>query len=224
LGVIEHGAWLLLWGTLVGLDLVSVGQIMIARPLVAGTVAGLIMGDPVSAGTVAVIFELFALDMLPVGAAQYPDYGIGSVAAAATAARAPGVLGIGLAVCVGLGVAYLGDLGIRLLRRRNTADARRCQAALAAGDSHAIVGLHLRSLFRDGVRCVGLTAVGLAAAAGVHRWHLVTVSGAVLVMVVAIGAALGAGATGIMRLSGRRGDLWWLLSGLLVGAVVVAAL
>ena len=36
---------LLLWGTLVGLDLVSVPQIMIARPLVAGAGAGLILGD-----------------------------------------------------------------------------------------------------------------------------------------------------------------------------------
>jgi len=36
---------LLAWGTLVGLDLVSGPQIMIARPLVAGTVAGALAGD-----------------------------------------------------------------------------------------------------------------------------------------------------------------------------------
>jgi hypothetical protein len=38
-------ALLLGWGTLVGLDLVSVPQAMIARPLVAGTVAGWIASD-----------------------------------------------------------------------------------------------------------------------------------------------------------------------------------
>ena len=38
-------ASLLLWGTLVGLDLVSVPQAMISRPLVAGTVAGWLVGD-----------------------------------------------------------------------------------------------------------------------------------------------------------------------------------
>jgi mannose/fructose/N-acetylgalactosamine-specific phosphotransferase system component IIC len=36
---------LLLWGTLVGLDLVSVPQMMIARPIVAGPVAGALLGD-----------------------------------------------------------------------------------------------------------------------------------------------------------------------------------
>ena len=35
---------LLAWGTLVGLDLVTVSQTMIARPLVAGSVAGVILG------------------------------------------------------------------------------------------------------------------------------------------------------------------------------------
>src|SRR5207249_3368452 len=37
---LELQVWLLLWGTLVGLDLVSVPQMMIARPLVAGPIAG----------------------------------------------------------------------------------------------------------------------------------------------------------------------------------------
>jgi len=36
---------LLAWGTVVALDLVSVPQAMYARPVVAGTVAGLIAGD-----------------------------------------------------------------------------------------------------------------------------------------------------------------------------------
>ena len=36
---------LLVWGTLVALDLVSVPQAMLSRPLVAGTVAGWLAGD-----------------------------------------------------------------------------------------------------------------------------------------------------------------------------------
>ena len=40
---------LLIWGTLVGLDLVSVPQAMISRPLVAGAVAGAFAGDMVAA-------------------------------------------------------------------------------------------------------------------------------------------------------------------------------
>jgi len=37
---VEAQFFLLVWGTLVGLDLVSVPQAMIARPLVAGAVGG----------------------------------------------------------------------------------------------------------------------------------------------------------------------------------------
>ena len=72
---------LLLWGTLVGLDLVSVPQIMIARPLVAGAGAGLILGDLETGLRLGVLFELFQLDILPVGAARYPEYGPATVAA-----------------------------------------------------------------------------------------------------------------------------------------------
>ena len=76
-------ALLLLWGTVVGLDLVSVPQMMIARPLVAGTVAGLLVGDPETGLRLGVVFELFQFDILPVGAARYPEYGPPTVAAVA---------------------------------------------------------------------------------------------------------------------------------------------
>jgi hypothetical protein len=74
---------LLLWGTLVGLDLVSVPQAMISRPVVAGTVAGALAGDVEAGLRVGILFELFALDVLPVGAVRYPDYGPATVSAAA---------------------------------------------------------------------------------------------------------------------------------------------
>src|SRR5205807_2572076 len=51
---------LLVWGRLVGVDLVSLPQIMISRPLVAGTVAGLLAGDPVSGVIVGATLELVA--------------------------------------------------------------------------------------------------------------------------------------------------------------------
>jgi PTS system mannose-specific IIC component len=222
--VIPHWEWLLLWGTLVGLDLVSVGQVMIARPLVAGTIAALVVGDPVTGGMVAVILELFALDVLPVGATQYPDYGLGAVAAVAAVAGAPGVLGVGVAICVGLAMAYSGDVATRFVRHRNTADARRVRAALDAGDPRAIGAFHLRCLGRDALRGFAVTAAGLAVASAVQRWPFFSVEGAVLVTVVVIGAALGAGITGILRLSGQGGVFRWLLAGIVAGAVLVVAL
>ena len=154
-------ALLLLWGTVVGLDLVSVPQVMIARPFIAGTVAGAIVGDPASGALVGAVLELFALDVLPVGAVRYPDYGLGAVAAAATVAGAPGALGTGVGVAVGLVVAYFGQVGMSLVRRRNTSHVRRERLELDGGSVKAVHRVHLRGLARDALRAVLVTAVGL---------------------------------------------------------------
>lgn len=215
--MIENLGWLLLWGTVVGLDLVSGPQVMIARPIVAGTVAGLIVGDPGSGAMVGAILELFALDVLPVGAVRYPDYGQGAVAAAAATAGAPGVLGIGVAVAVGLIVAYLGEVGIQLVRRRNTADVRRHQAALDEGDAAVISMIQWRGVMRDGLRALTATAIGLLLAAAVYRWPSVTLRGAVFMSVVVLGTGLAAAASGVMRLGGRGIGQRWFALGVAVG-------
>ena len=87
---------LLVWGTFVGIDLVSLPQMMIARPLVAGAIAGTILGDIPTGLKLGVIFELLQYDILPVGAVRYPEYGPATVAAVATAHASAGVLGLGL--------------------------------------------------------------------------------------------------------------------------------
>ncbi len=212
---------LLAWGTLVGLDLVSVVQSMIARPLVAGTVSGLILGDPLAGATVGAILELFALDVLPVGAVRYPDYGIGTVAATATAAHAPGVLGTGIAVCVGLAIAYLGELSIRLVRHRNTMDVRRWSEELEAGDTPTIVKTQLCGVCRDTVRSLAVTVLGVLTAMGVYHWTPVTVEDTILVTVVVTGAALGAAAGGLIHAVGKGAGLRWFAVGLAAGLVWV---
>src|ERR671911_2712979 len=108
---------LLLWGTLVGVDLVSVPQAMISRPLVAGTVAGALAGDIEAGLRLGVLFELFALDVLPVGAVRYPDYGPATVAAVALAADSPWQFTLGLSAALGLAIAVLGGFTLQLVRR-----------------------------------------------------------------------------------------------------------
>ena len=217
----DHYEWLLVWGTLVGLDLVSVAQIMIARPFVAGTVAGLILGDPLAGGTVGMVLELFALDVLPVGVTRYPDYGIGAVAAAATAAGSPGALGTGIAVCVGLVVAYLGEVGIRVVRGGNTRDVRRHREHLDAGRLRTVWGLHARGLLRDVARSMLVTVIGLGLAVAVYLWPPVTRSGAVLVTLVLIGASIGAATSGVLQAVERHAVLRWFALGLVVGTLFV---
>ena len=142
-------AALLAWGTLVGLDLVSVAQTMLARPLVAGGITGLMLGDVGAGLRVGALLELFALDVLPVGAARYPDYGPPTVGATALAAGAPWELTLGLAGTIALIGAVLGGWSLQYVRRRNAAAIQRSTAALAAGESRAIRRLQYGGLARD---------------------------------------------------------------------------
>lgn len=211
---------LLAWGTLVGLDLVSAGQAMIARPLVAGTVAGAIAGDPLAGGMVGAALELFALSVLPVGGARFPDYGVGAVAGAAIAAGAPGIFGLGLGGAVGLAVAYAGEHGIQLVRRATTGDVHRQRARLDQGDPVTIAAVHRRGLARDAARAFVMTAVGLALAELV-RWLPVSVRGAVLLTAVVAGAGLGVGLAAGIQLAGGRARLRWVALGLAGGIALV---
>src|SRR5439155_494054 len=82
---------LLAWGTLVGIDLASVQQMMIARPLVAGVVSGAILGDVGTGLRLGVVFELLQHDIVHLGAVRYPEYGpatVAGVSAAHAAGRA----------------------------------------------------------------------------------------------------------------------------------------
>jgi mannose/fructose/N-acetylgalactosamine-specific phosphotransferase system component IIC len=209
------------WGLLVGLDLVSVAQVMIARPFVAGTVAGILLGDPSSGAIVGAALELFALDLLPVGGVRYPDYGPAAVAAAVTAAGAPGVLGLGPAVAVGLVVAYAGEWAMQWTRWLNSRDVQRCRAGLDAGEPASIAGVQLRGIVRDAGRALGVTLLGLALAAVVRRWLPLDVRAVVLVGTVAVGAALAVGTVGALRLGGRGKASAWLAGGLVIGGLWV---
>lgn len=214
--------WLLLWGTIAGLDLASVGQVMVGRPLVAGVVAGLLVGDPSAGALVGVTMELFALDLLPVGGARYPDYGPAAVAGVATAAGAPGLLGLGPAVAVALVVGYVGEVTVQLVRRRNSADVQRRRAELDAGDPAGIRRVQWRGIARDAARALAVTLAGLLLAAAVRRWLPLSLRGAVLVATVAVGAAVAAAVTGALRLGGRGRARAWLAAGILGGIAWVA--
>ena len=213
--------WLLLWGTWVGLDLVSVGQIMIARPLVAGTVAGMIAGDPVAGMTVGIVLELFAFEVLPVGATKYPDYGLGAVAGAAAAADAPAILGTGVGVAVGLLVAYVGGKAIHRVRIQIARDVERHSAQLEAGDRSAVVGIHFRGLARDAVRSVLVVGMGLLVVALIRSWAPLTVQGAVYLGIVTLGSAVAAAVMGIIKLAGHKSAQRWFVIGLIGGLVGV---
>ena len=213
---------LVLWGTVVALDLVSVPQAMLSRPLVAGTVAGWLVGDVEAGLRVGVVLELFALDVLPIGAVRYPDYGPATVAAVALAAGAPWELGLGLSVGLALVLAVLGGWSLQAVRRWNALSIQHRAAALAAGESRAIRRLQYAGLFRDAGRGALLTALGLVGAWALGRWAVLDRETAVGLTLVAIGAALSAVAGGAVRSAGRGARLRWLAAGVIAGTLLAA--
>lgn len=211
---------LLLWGTLVGLDLVSVPQAMISRPVVAGVVAGALAGDVEAGLRIGVLFELFALDVLPVGAVRYPDYGPATVSAVALGAGTPWELGLGVSAALGLVLAMLGGWSLQVVRRWNARAIQQRTAALAAGESRAIRWLQYGGVLRDALRGFTLTLAGLVLASTVTESVRLDRPTAVAFTLVAVGSGLAAAASSAFRGSGRGPRLKWLIAGLGIGIVL----
>ncbi len=217
-------ALLVVWGTVVALDLVSVPQALFSRPLVAGAVAGWIAGDPMSGLRVGVLFELFALDVLPIGAVRYPDYGPATVAAVVYATGLPWQTSLGVSAALGLGLAVLGGWSLQIVRRRNATAVQRRAAALAAGESRAIRALQYAGLQRDLLRGALLTMIGLALAWTVRRTMRLDDETVFALTLVVIGCGLAAVIGGALRSAGRGARAAWLAAGALVGTIAAALL
>lgn len=161
---------LFVWSVVVTLDLATFPQGLLSRPIVAATVAGALLGEPMTGITVGLMLELYALDVMPVGASRYPDYGAASVAAVAAAALpSSGIEPLVAAGLLGLPLAALGGVTLHLHRRLNTAVVAAAADELVSGNSAALVRLHWSGIGRDVVRGMLLGAVGLGAASAAAR-------------------------------------------------------
>jgi len=214
-------AVLVSWGVVTGVDLVSFLQAMVARPLVAATVAGAILGDPGAGVLVGMGLELFALEVLPVGGARYPDYGPAATAASVVAAGG-GSEALGLGVVVGLAVAHLGEWTVVVLRRRNTLRVREAATGLDAGDLHTIQRVQLGGIARDAVRALALTLGGIGLAMAVRRWPPVQGRAALLLLAVLVGIGLATAAMNGKRLAQGRSGAAWLAVGVTGGIAWLA--
>jgi len=208
---------LLLWATAAGLDLVSVLQGLLNRPLVAGAVAGAILGDVDAGLGIGAALELFALDVLPIGASRYPDYGAATVAAVTFGAGKDWATALGPAVILGLLLAHVGGWSI-LAHRRVTAWAlHRAMPALDRGDAGAATRVHLVGLFSDLVRCVGLAVLGLLTVALLAHGPALDVPTARALTVVAIAGGFVATIGGALRRAGTARRIAWLAAGIALG-------
>ena len=211
---------LLVWGTLVGLDLVSLPQMMISRPLVAGGVAGLILGDAAFGVAAGLVLELFALESLAIGAAKYPDYGAATVGTVLAGAGSPLREGLGLAVVVGLVLASLGGWSLLRLRHANAKAVRRRAASLASGDPVAVRALQFGGLSRDLGRSVALSMAALVAGVAVRSGPALPEDAAVGLLLVILGGSLAGVTSGALKSAGRGNRLRWLGTGGAIGVII----
>lgn len=164
---------LVLWGAWVSVDERTWGSWAVQQPIVAGTVAGLILGDLRAGLAAGFVFQAVWPGLLPVGGSALPASGLAAVTAAAFCALGDGrpVAGLHwpghpllLPACVaGLAAAWAGELMEGRIRRRNTLREARALADWP-GRPESLEGAFRAALLDGAIRGALITAVGLAVA------------------------------------------------------------
>ena len=197
--------WLLVvaWGSFVGLDAVSWPQIMVSRPIVAGTVGGLIFGDATAGFAAGAFLEILSLRHPPFGAARYPEAGPAALVAGAgyAAAGGSGFLPLLATVLAGWTIGWVGSHSVHLQRTIN---------GRLVGDPEEvstwprrITTRHHLAMRLDGIRAGLLTGAFLVPVAFVARLAAGFEAGpigadwAAPLAAVGIAGAAGAGARGL---------------------------
>ncbi|MHB0949551.1 MAG: PTS sugar transporter subunit IIC [Gemmatimonadaceae bacterium] len=215
-----------LLGGLLGLDVVSFPQAMLSRPLVAATLAGAFLGDPLGGLLAGATLEFFALESLPFGASRYPEWGSASVVGGALFVAEPTHLAGSLVMAVlgALATTFVGGWTMVKLRQANARWARRRRDALEAGSRGAVMGLQLQGMTADFARGALLTGIALAILGPLgHRvvalWTVDARYSRAIVVGVAASVALGAIWKLVHAIPGAR---WLFACGLAIGLVLVA--
>lgn len=206
-------AAVLLWGLVASLDLVSGPQLLLSRPLVAGTVSGLLLGDPLAGLAAGAVLELFALEVVPIGAIRYPDFSLAAVIGTVATADRPLPLVLGMGVGLGLVLAE-GSRGLMDgVRRRNASAAQAEAAALARGDAGVVARLQVAGLGRDAWRATLLLVSGLAAAVLLRKLGTPAPGLGVALTSIAVAGGAAAALTGAVRTISQGGRWPWLALG-----------
>lgn len=216
-----------LLGGVLGLDVVSFPQAMVSRPLVAATLAGVLVGQPSSGLLIGAALELVALETLPFGASRYPEWGSASVVGGAIFSSHPShpAGAMTLAMLSALATTWVGGWTMVKLRQGNARWARSRRAGLEAGARGTVVSLQLIGLTADLVRGALLTLIAFVvlsplADASIGLW--LTDARLSRSMVVATVASVAAGAAWKLFHS-TAGARWFFVGGLAVGLLMMFA-
>lgn len=116
------------------------GQFGFARPLVAGTLIGIVLGEPALGVTLGAEMQLIFMGVTPVGAAVPPDYLIGTVVATALAILTG--QGVELALSLAVPVAIAGQSVNILGRTVNTGLNHWADRCAENGDYKKLAAAH----------------------------------------------------------------------------------
>lgn len=226
---LSAGGWALacLCGAAIGLDGVSWPQAMWSRPIVAGTLGGMLFGAPAAGCLVGVWLELVLSRHPPFGGARHPETGPAAFTAGAAYAVAGGgaPAGIVAAVAVGWAIGWTGAYSVTLLRRLTPRLVSRPDGF--RGGAAALARRHRLAIALDALRAGLLVAALLVPSALFVRLLSTQPSGAPGAAWWPVLAGLGlAGAAGVAArgLGGRGGQWPALAAGCLLGTLLVRVL
>ncbi|MEN9798259.1 MAG: hypothetical protein RL653_1955 [Pseudomonadota bacterium] len=166
------------WGGFCAVERRGFLQAMLSRPLVGGTVMGLLLGDVQAGLYVGLLFELYHLGAASLGASRPENDTLAATAGAAFAASlarsngapsVPALWSLGVLACGGLGL--LGRAVERQLERHARALAGKAEASAEAGELRRAVRQNLFGLWPFFVAFGALTALGSLAGQLAAPWE-----------------------------------------------------
>jgi PTS system mannose-specific IIC component len=153
-----------------GLDASAFMQLMLARPLVAGWLVGMVCGDALAGLAMGSLLELLYGGMLPVGAYVPPDYLLATAVTVAGTLRVTAVLGpsvpfeavMASMMLLGFGAAKVGGWAEVWLRRLNVVLAHWAEKEVMLGRESALGTTVAVALFLQFLKTAALVALILA--------------------------------------------------------------
>lgn len=145
---------LVLLAALLAVEGTSVGQFMLSRPLVAGFLAGFVLGDPARGLLVGGLLELYYLPAVPMGGGRSPEPGPSTVVAVGAAGLTMGPGSVAFGVFFGLAFGLLGGWTQEM--------ARRLMTRLVPPPDHPHLAQRLNSVQWGGVVAAGVRGATLA--------------------------------------------------------------
>lgn len=144
------------------LDAAHAGQFMISRPIVFGPILGYLLGNAAQGVLLGLLFEMFSLEDVPVGANVVPSVTF-SAGAAILLALAPPAVPLELAIPAGLLLGRAHRLTESALRRRRESLAHEAVLNIADGENSALGSALRRGIAEHCAATAALLLVALVA-------------------------------------------------------------